>query len=173
MSLRKKFRILLFFLALVGLILSLYLVYEYYQDKPITCPISLVNTCETVKQSENSTLLGVKLPVFGSLYFMILLVKLGIYIFYDQIKNFFFISRIRHSKNQIILSIKQIMQPKFYDLGLFICLLWGISFETYMTYIQIFNIEAICKWCIMIEIIVVLMFFINILELVTWKIKKI
>jgi uncharacterized membrane protein len=171
MKTRRNVRIVLFIIALIGLILSLYLVKEYYSDEILPCPVSKVNTCETVKDSEYSIFLGVKLPVWGSLYFLSILFALSLFLFEKQWSKLFPLERVRNSKNRIVLSLNTLLTKSFYDLGLFILVLWGAVFEGYLTYVQLYKIEAVCTWCFTIEILVSSMFLINTVEFLYFRRK--
>lgn len=145
----KIVRGLMLFLATLGIILSAYLTYEYYQPEPITCPFSAsgVNECELVRQSPYSELFGVKLPVWGTIY----------YIFFAGFVFFGLIDKIKH---------------KYYSLAIFVLATWGFLFESYMTYVQIFKIEAICKWCTLVEILAIAIFIIALSEQIQNLINK-
>ncbi len=142
----KKFYIVLLVLAFMGLGLSLYLAWEYYQPNEIGCPLgeageSIIN-CEAVKDSEYSVFLGVKLPIWGTLYFLFILTLLGYGYFQDKFK------KVQEKYNFL----------KYYDKLTFGILLWGALFESYMTYIAFAKIEALCTWCLGVEIVTILMF---------------
>ena len=40
-------------------------------------------------------------------------------------------------------------------------LMWGIAFSTYLTYIEIFVLKAICGWCVLSFAIILLISFLN------------
>lgn len=142
----KKFYIVLIVLGLIGLSLSLYLAWEYYQPNEIGCPLGdaehTVINCEAVKESEYSVFLGVKLPIWGTLYFLFVLAVLGYGYFEDRFKDL-------RSKFDFF---------KYYDKIAFGILLWGALFESYMTYIAVAKIEAVCTWCLGVELVTFLMF---------------
>lgn len=138
-------RIFILLLAIIGLGLSLFLVYEYHQPTPIGCPLSTdaFNSCETVRQSPYSTFLGVKLPVWGSMFF----------IFVITINTIFLVFKNWSEKYN-----------KKIRWGLNAAIIFGILFETAMTLIQIFIIKAVCTWCIMTEMTVLGIFVVNLVE---------
>lgn len=139
---------LLFVTAALGL--SLFLAYEYYQPEPIGCPLSAVseNDCETVRQSPYSSLFGVKLPVWGSMYFGLLFIILTS-------------------------NIIGILKYKYSNTIIFVLALFGMIFETVMTLVQIFLIKALCKWCLMTETVVVAVFFLSLAVFVVSDFKPI
>jgi uncharacterized membrane protein len=161
---KKPFKVILLILAFFGLIISLYLVYEYSQPTDISCPLKTEASfnCESVKDSSYSTFLGVMLPIWGSLYytFLILLISVS------------FIEGLEKNKNEYVKKLN-ILKQKYYEIFLFIILLWGVLFEGYNTFIAITKIDAVCFWCLLVEIIVNLMFFVLIAEWVVNKRKKV
>lgn len=135
---QKIFKIFTLVILAMALGLTLFLAYEYSQPEPIGCPLSAVgeNDCETVRQSPYSVLLGVKLPIWGSLYFGFLFVM-------------------------FLISIFGVIKFKYFNTVLLLLSLWGVIFETYYTYLQVFKIKALCKWCLMTESLVFAVFFLT------------
>lgn len=112
---------LLLSLAIFGLLVSLYLLYLYSQPSPVVC--LGYDSCEVVKNSKYSSFLGVKLPIWGSLYFVFLVAYLG-FNYLD--------TKIRDN----------------YYLFLGIVITFGFVFELCFTIIQMFVISALCFWCL-------------------------
>lgn len=149
MLLKDKFRIILIIFSLIGLALALFLAYEYAQPQPIGCPLhagNSANPCETVRQSEYSKLLGVELPYWGTIFFVIMIVSLIVYL----IKKKWLLSKFIESRIDL------------YFLGLSI---FGIAFETYYFFLQLFVIKAVCTWCVMVWAVVLSVFVINLVSL--------
>lgn len=65
-------------LAVFGLLISLYLTYAYSQPAPVTCFIG-EDACEVVRQSPQSYLFGLRLPLIGDMYFMAMIIYLGFF----------------------------------------------------------------------------------------------
>lgn len=143
---RFQIRIVLLVFALLGLGLSLFLVYEYSQPEPIGCVISIGadNSCETVRQSPYSKLLGIDLPIYGTLFFLSV----------NTVLIYFLVRKIGF---------------KGYDKILTALLTFGILFETVYTYIQVAILNAICSWCILTEMTVFCLFIINLVENFTYR----
>jgi uncharacterized membrane protein len=137
-KLTKNVRLVLLVYAVAGLLLSLYLAYEYAQPLPMTCPLG-GTSCEAVRQSAYSVILGVPTPIWGSLFFVTLI-------------------------GFIIVGIINKIRIPYYSKLLLGLLSWGIFFETVMTGLQVFVIHSICTWCVMIEVVVFCMFMINAVE---------
>ncbi len=121
---------LLFLLTIIGLGLSTFLWYQYSLPSPVIC--LAIDSCQTVKDSEYSTILGIKLPVWGFMFFIISAIYLGLSLF----------------KNKRLVS----------DLIVLMVLLGAALFESYLVYVQIYKIEALCSWCLLVSFVVVAMF---------------
>ncbi|MBI2596744.1 hypothetical protein HYW41_01155 [Candidatus Daviesbacteria bacterium] len=61
----------IFVLSLIGLTVSAYLAYEYSLNSPIACPLT-GSGCEVVKKSSYSKFLGIQLPYFGLVFYLVL-----------------------------------------------------------------------------------------------------
>jgi uncharacterized membrane protein len=58
--------------SLVGLILSVYLLYEHFQPAPSFCDINSKVSCEAVNTSSYSSFLGIPVALFGALHYLFL-----------------------------------------------------------------------------------------------------
>jgi uncharacterized membrane protein len=142
---RWNLRIVLFIFGLIGFGVSLFLTYEYSQDDPVPCgglSIGSANSCQSVKESDYASMFGISIPVWGDIFFTMLLTFLFIYIIRLVDKN----------------------KEKLFN-NLFLALTaFGALFETYLTIVEIFVIKAVCIWCLLTEIIVVAIFLVTLLE---------
>lgn len=115
--------------GILGLCISLFMWYEYTQPLPLGgCVLQTAggaNSCEVVRNSDFSTLLGIQIPIWGTLYFVGML-GLMAWEFSGRFPWGF--------KRELLL------------LGAG----WGLLFELYMTALQAFIIQALCSWCLMI-----------------------
>lgn len=148
MLLKDKFRIILIIFSLIGLALALFLAYEYAQPQPIGCPLyagNSANPCETVRQSEYSKLFGIELPYWGTIFFVLLIASLVAYL----IKKEFFLKKFKE---------------KTIDTYFLVLTLFGLVFETYYFFLQVFVIKAVCTWCVMVWAVVLTIFLINIVS---------
>jgi uncharacterized membrane protein len=148
-DLRAKFNIILLALALLGLVLSLFLAYEYAQPGEIVCPaVESINfDCQAVRESSYSKLLGVDLPIWGSLFYLGLIGSLAIYFF----KTF-------REKVQ-----------KHYEAIVWFFIISGFIFESYLTYLQFAKIKALCSWCLMTYGLLILILIVNIVYSINKK----
>ncbi len=129
---KQKYNLALIFITICGLSVSLYLAYQYSLPQPMTCLGNDVNSCEIVRNSQYSTILGIKLPLLGTLYFMSLLVLQ-------------------------ILRLERLLAAKLLDKLLGLAIIFGVLFESVMTMIQFFVIKSFCVWCTSVEFIVLIM----------------
>jgi uncharacterized membrane protein len=111
---------LLYFFAFVGVLVSAYLWYEYSQPGEITCQIG---GCQSVRESEYSSLWGISLPIYGFGYFVTVIIA----------AMSFLIDRKISKWEKIIL----VLMATF-----------GFGFSVYLTFLELFVIKAICQWCV-------------------------
>jgi uncharacterized membrane protein len=106
-------------LALAGLGISLYLTWTKLSGgSPVCGPLV---GCETVQSSEYSEIFGIPVALLGAGFSAVLLLLA--------------LAWWRAGDRRAILAA--------YGLGLF-----GILFVGYLTYLELFVIEAICAWCV-------------------------
>ena len=109
-------------LSLAGLGTSGYLTYSHYADQATVC--AGIGSCELVQTSEYSEILGVPVALMGLLFFF----GLGA------------LSLLR-----VILWRGEIewARPLAFSMTL-----GGTAFVSYLTYVELFVIDAICVWCV-------------------------
>lgn len=118
-------------LSLIGLAVSAYLWYEYSKPEPLNC----VTDCQIVRESKYSKLLGIDLPIYGTLYY----IGITAYLLSTFIKRKFL----------------------NFETSLFGALVTsGFLFSMYLTFLEAFVIKAWCQWCIVSAICATLIFFI-------------
>ena len=126
-------------LALVGLFVAIYLsMFKLGFIGELTCS---VGSCDTVQASQWAEFLGVPVAVWG----------VGFYV------------------AALALSIVSI-QPRFEDsrgmsLAMLVLTGWGLLFSAWLTYLELFVIQAICQWCVISAIIVAGMFIVAVMDL--------
>ena len=119
-------------LALVGLFVAIYLsLFKLGIIGELTCS---VGSCDTVQASKWAEFLGLPVAVWG----------VGFYV------------------AALALALVSI-QPRFEDsrgvsLAMLLLTGWGLVFSAWLTYLELFVIDAICQWCIVSAIIVAAMF---------------
>ena len=126
-------------LSFVGVFLSTYLtLYKLGYIGELQCA---VGSCETVNTSRWATFLGLPVAAWG-LGFYIAALTLSL----AGIQE-------RYADNRVI------SQALVGLTG------WGVLFSGWLTYLELFVINAICMWCVVSAIIVVIMFAISVADL--------
>ena len=126
--------------ASIGLVDSLYLIWIKIANDKVYCLPGL-GDCWTVNTSQYSQVLGIPVSVFGVIGFLIILL---LALFKDRNKFF-------HA-NQVTL--------------LFGITLAGFLYSIYLTYLEIFVINAICPFCVLSAISMTILFVISVVRLV-------
>jgi uncharacterized membrane protein len=130
---------LMFLLALVGAGISAYLSYAYLWEQAIICGES--QGCDLVAQSVYSRMFGIPVAVFGLLTYVALMILLLI--------------RRRVSENL----------EAYIPLAMFGIAIIGVLFSAYLTYLELFVILAVCKWCVAQAVTMTLFWIVSLLEI--------
>lgn len=126
-------------LALVGVFVSIYLtLYKLGYIGQLNCA---VGSCETVNTSRWATFLGLPVAAWG----------LGFYVVAFAVAMLAVQARYEDSRT----------------LSLVLTGLtgWGVLFSGWLTYLELFVIDAICIWCVTSAIIVLIMFAVSLADL--------
>lgn len=115
-------------LAIAGMGVAAYLTYSHYADQPIAC--GGIGECQTVQDSEYATLVGIPVALLGILFCAGLLALV--------------LARLA------CLPLAEEWTP----LAAFSMTLAGVAFSAYLTYIELFVLEAICIWCVTLAAII-------------------
>ena len=127
-------------LASLGFIDATYLTVSHYAGVDLYCGAD--GGCNTVTNSEYSTMFGIYIAVYGMLYYLSILVLTVIYI---------------DTKNN------KILKP------LMIIPVLGFLFSLYLVYLQLFVINAICRYCMLSAGISTLLLLINMFLVQNYK----
>lgn len=117
-------------LSLAGIAVSAYLTWVHYEEDALVCGLG---DCTLVQNSEYATLMGVPIAILGLLMYLAIL---G-------------------------LAALRLLRPVFADratAAIFGVSLAGLLYSLYLTYVEIWVIEAICQWCVVSAIITALIF---------------
>jgi uncharacterized membrane protein len=120
---------LIFILAAAGLLVSGYLLERYVSGGRIACGTDF--GCDLVRKSQYSHLFGIPLPLYGLTYYLIIL---GLS-FVKTIRSFRLLSFT-------LLTISLI----------------GLLMSSYLFYLEVFAVHAICFWCTVSGVITLLIF---------------
>ena len=113
-------------LAICGIAVSIYLTAVHYQDSLLVC--SGVSDCETVQNSKYAKLFGIPVAILG----------LAMYV------------------AALALGVVRLAREELADRAtvlLFVMLFAGFLFTVYLTYLELFVIDAICQWCVVSAVI--------------------
>ena len=109
----------IFVLSLVGVIIAIYVLQSFLRDAPIVC---LNSGCETVRKNPASYIFGIPVPAFGLIGYSFL----AILAFSKTTKG-----AKKRTVSNLMLGIAT----------------FGALFVTWFTYTELFVIRAVCTWC--------------------------
>jgi len=135
----KKLTIIAVVTSIIGFIDSAYLTIIKFTHSPIYCTPGLGN-CETVQNSQWSTIWGIPVALLGALAYLVLIL---FFAFGDRISF-----------------LKQYSQYIVFGTSLF-----GFLFSLYLTYLELFVLHTICQWCILSAICMTVVFIVTIIRL--------
>jgi len=139
-------RWLLLITAAIGLVDSLYLVWIKFSNNRNYCLPGLGN-CWTVNTSRYSQVFGIPIAIFGALGYLLILL-----VFFMEIR-----SSLRTSNSVVIL---------------FGLTLAGFLYSVYLTYLELFVINAICPFCVLSAISMTILFVVSIYRLATSQVES-
>lgn len=124
--------------ALAGVALAGYLTIVHYRESLLVC--SAVSDCETVQTSKYAEVAGIPVALIGLVMFLVIL---GI-------------------------AVARIVRPDLAEtatMTIFVLVAAGIGFYIYLTYLELFVIDAICQWCVASSLVTVGLFITESLQL--------
>jgi uncharacterized membrane protein len=133
-------RMLTALIALVGLFVALYLtLYKVGVIGTLACG---TGSCETVNLSRWSTFLGLPVAAWGAGYYAVVFA-----LAFAGVQD-----RWAESRRLLLATV--------------IVTGWGVVFSGWLTYLELFVIHAICRWCVVSAILTIALF---VLALVDWR----
>ena len=128
-------------LAVLGILVASYL--TLYKVGAIAELVCRTGSCETVQLSRWATFLGLPVAAWGIVFYVVLLA----------------------------LALTG-LQSRFIDsravsMALVVWTGWGVLFSAWLTYLELFVIDAICQWCVVSAVLVVIAFVFSALDLRT------
>lgn len=126
-------------LAMGGVVLALYLaLYKFGLIGELSCS---VGSCETVQTSRWATLLGLPVAAWGAGAYLLVLVLALVG-----------------------------LQPAWADSraiswALVAVNAWNVLFSGWLTYLELFVIDAICMWCVISAVLMLVIFILSVLDL--------
>jgi len=134
-------RMIVALLSLVGIFVATYLtLYKLGYIGSLICS-NAAASCEKVNTSRYAFLVGAPVAAWGVAFYM-----------------------------TVFIAALASLQPRFAEsrtpsIGLTLLTGWGVLFSGYLTYLELFVIEAICQWCVISAILVTIMFIVSALDL--------
>lgn len=122
-------------LAAIGLGIGGYLIYVHYNIDALVCG---TGECEIVQTSEYSEVMGIPIAIFGTAMYAALL-ALAVY-------------RLRAPGSMLPASMAALAITGA-----------GTLYSAWLTYLELYVIEAICQWCVASAIVTTLLFAIEIM----------
>jgi uncharacterized membrane protein len=133
-------RMLTALIALVGLFVALYLtLYKVGVIGTLACG---TGSCETVQLSRWSTFLGLPVAAWGAVYYAVVFA-----LAFAGVQD-----RWAESRRLLLATV--------------IVTGWGVLFSAWLTYLELFVIHAICRWCVVSASLAVTTF---VLALLDWQ----
>ena len=125
-------------LALSGVGLATYLaMYKLGYIGTLACT---VGSCETVNLSRWATMLGIPVAVWGLGFYVLLFVV------------------------ALLGTTERFARAEWVSHALLALTGWGVVFSTWLTYLELFVIHAICMFCVMSAILITVTFLVSVLE---------
>lgn len=127
-------------LSLPGMAVSAYLTYGYFAESSLFCELG--HGCDTVKDSEYSAIFGVPVALLGVLMYIAILAT----------------------------AVAGVWRPaalsELSSLGLFAMGFFGTIYSAYLTWLELYRIEAVCMWCAISALLLTAILFISVVNLI-------
>jgi uncharacterized membrane protein len=136
-------RWLMVLLALVGLAISAYLMCGYTAPNA-TLSCGGAHGCDTVKNSVYASVAGIPMPLLGMVAYLSILALLIL-------------------QGQPLAAVHK--RLPYIGLALFGLTLVGVLYSAYLTYLELFVIYAICRWCVTAALVMASLFVLSIFNL--------
>ena len=118
------------FLAVLGILVSAYLLKVHYSDSSQLCDINKTFSCSEVKNSDYSEAFGIPMAGYGLMgYFLIGLMAM-----------------LRYKKERLL--EKEWLKKVFTQQNLFYVSFAALIFSLYLTYTSLFIIKSLCLFCL-------------------------
>lgn len=135
----NRIRVILIVLAIIGLIDSVYLTWVKYTDQYALC--GPIGNCESVNTSQYSEIFGIPIALLGAGAYLVIIVLLLV-----------------ESRNEFM--------HEYSSLLVFGISLIGVLYSIYLTYIEIAVLRAICPYCVISAIVLVLLLVLSTIRLI-------
>jgi uncharacterized membrane protein len=119
-------------IALIGVFVSLYL--TLYKLGYIGTLVCGTGGCETVQLSRWGNFLGLPVAVWGAGYYLLVLLL------------------------SLVGTHERFESSRGLSIGMLLVTSWGVLFTAWLTYLELFRIHAICRWCVGSAVMVLALF---------------
>ncbi len=126
-------------LALFGILVASYL--TLYKVGAIAELVCRTGSCETVQLSRWATFLGLPVAAWGIVFYVVLLALA--------------LAGLR----------ARLVDSRVVSLALVAWTGWGTLFSAWLTYLELFVINAICQWCVVSAVLVLITFVLSVMDL--------
>lgn len=140
----QTLRLAIYITSFIGLLDSLYLTWVKLTHRVAFC--GTYGGCETVSSSSYSSILGIPIALFGAGAYFVILVLLFL-----ETKGLFW----RENSPILVFGITLV----------------GVLYSIYLTYIEVAVIHAICPYCVVSAIAMLILFLLSILRLVRGQVE--
>ena len=130
-------------IAAIGFIDATYLTINHFQNGTPPC---FIGSCEVVLTSAYSVMFGVPVALLGGLYYLFILICLGVYIE----------SQTAIRKNRAL------------TIGLSVSII-GLGMSLYFLYVQAFVLHAFCQYCLASALTSTLLFIVSVFVVVKYR----
>ena len=135
----NRIRLISIVLAIVGLIDSIYLVWLKYTDQYALC--GPIGNCESVNTSQYSEIGGIPIALLGAGAYLVIIILL-------------------------LLEVRSDLLREYSPLLVFGISLAGTLYSIYLTYIEVAVLRAICPYCVVSAVVLVLLLFFSTIRLI-------
>lgn len=135
----NRLRLISIILAIIGLIDSIYLAWVKYTDQYVLC--GPIGNCESVNTSQYSEIWGIPIALLGAGAYLVIIVLL-------------------------LLEERSELMREYSPLLVFGLSLVGVLYSIYLTYIEVAVLRAICPYCVISAVVLVLLLVLSTIRLI-------
>lgn len=135
----NRLRLISIILAIIGLIDSIYLAWVKYTDQYALC--GPIGNCESVNTSQYSEIWGIPIALLGAGAYLVIIVLL-------------------------LLEERSELMREYSPLLVFGLSLVGVLYSIYLTYIEVAVLQAICPYCVISAVVLVLLLVLSTIRLI-------
>ncbi len=135
----NRLRLISIILAIIGLIDSIYLAWVKYTDQYVLC--GPIGNCESVNTSQYSEIWGIPIALLGAGAYLVIIVLL-------------------------LLEERSELMREYSPLLVFGLSLVGVLYSVYLTYIEVAVLRAICPYCVISAVVLVLLLVLSTIRLI-------